>query len=181
VTDFLRSQGEPVYDENILKPRDDEDAADDDDGESDAMSDDPVRMVAVTRRCSTSWCPGQVARDRGSVDPAPTQGRMEPMVSTAKVSVAIGRDELAWAKSLARREGKSLSAVVTESLAERRRLVALAEVVAWMEEGQPPLSDAELRVAQRELAAKQMRAKGLPRRRTSTKRKPPAAATARER
>jgi DNA segregation ATPase FtsK/SpoIIIE-like protein len=24
VTDFLRSQGEPVYDENILEPRDDE-------------------------------------------------------------------------------------------------------------------------------------------------------------
>lgn len=103
------------------------------------------------------------------------------MVSTAKVSVAIGRDELAWAKTLARREGKSLSAVVTESLAERRRLVALAEVVAWMEEGQPPLSDAELRVAQRELAAKRTRAKGPPRRQTSAKRKPRAAATARER
>ncbi len=55
VTDFLRSQGEPVYDENILKPRDDEDAADDDDGETDAMYDDAVRIVAETRRCSTSW------------------------------------------------------------------------------------------------------------------------------
>ena len=55
VTDFLRSQGEPVYDENILKPRDDEDAADDDDGEQDAMYDDAVRIVAETRRCSTSW------------------------------------------------------------------------------------------------------------------------------
>jgi len=55
VTDFLRSQGEPVYDENILKPRDDDDAADDDDGEQDAMYDDAVRIVAETRRCSTSW------------------------------------------------------------------------------------------------------------------------------
>ena len=29
VTDFLRAQGEPVYDENILKPRDDEEAGED--------------------------------------------------------------------------------------------------------------------------------------------------------
>lgn len=42
-------------------------------------------------------------------------------MSTAKVSVAIGEEELQWARSLARREGKSLSAVLTESLAERRR------------------------------------------------------------
>jgi DNA segregation ATPase FtsK/SpoIIIE, S-DNA-T family len=55
VTDFLRSQGEPVYDENILKPRDDEEAEDPDDGETDAMYDDAVRIVSETRRCSTSW------------------------------------------------------------------------------------------------------------------------------
>jgi hypothetical protein len=52
------------------------------------------------------------------------------------------------AKTLARLEGKSLSAVVTESLAERRRLAALAEVVAWMGEAQPPLTDDELNAAQ---------------------------------
>ena len=56
VTDFLRAQGEPVYDENILKPRDDETMAEDeDDGETDPMYDDAVRIVAETRRCSTSW------------------------------------------------------------------------------------------------------------------------------
>ncbi len=56
VTDFLRLQGEPVYDENILKPRDDEDGGGDDEGgEQDAMYDDAVRVVADTRRCSTSW------------------------------------------------------------------------------------------------------------------------------
>lgn len=55
VTDFLRSQGEPVYDENILKPRDDEAAEDDDDGETDPMYDAAVQIVAETRRCSTSW------------------------------------------------------------------------------------------------------------------------------
>ena len=56
VTDFLRSQGEPVYDENILKPRDEDGAVqDEDDGETDPMYDDAVRIVAETRRCSTSW------------------------------------------------------------------------------------------------------------------------------
>jgi hypothetical protein len=75
------------------------------------------------------------------------------MASTEKISVAIGRDELAWAKSVARREGKSLSAVVTESLAERRRLAALAEVVAWMAEAQPPLTEAEQTAARQEIAA----------------------------
>ena len=55
VTDFLRTQGEPVYDDNILKPRDDEDSADAEEAEQDGMYDDAVRIVADTRRCSTSW------------------------------------------------------------------------------------------------------------------------------
>ncbi|WP_394835074.1 DNA translocase FtsK 4TM domain-containing protein [Pendulispora rubella] len=56
ITDFLRLQGEPVYDENILKPRDDEGGGEEvEDAEQDAMYDDAVRMVADTRRCSTSW------------------------------------------------------------------------------------------------------------------------------
>jgi S-DNA-T family DNA segregation ATPase FtsK/SpoIIIE len=56
VTDFLRTQGEPVYDENILKPRDEDgEVAPEEDGELDAMYDEAVRLVAETRRCSTSW------------------------------------------------------------------------------------------------------------------------------
>ena len=56
VTDFLRTQGEPVYDENILKPRDEDGEPEpEDDGELDAMYDQAVRLVAETRRCSTSW------------------------------------------------------------------------------------------------------------------------------
>jgi hypothetical protein len=94
------------------------------------------------------------------------------MTSTAKVSVAIGRDELAWAKTLARREGKSLSAIVTESLAERRRHTALAEVVAWMGEGQPRLTEAELEAARRAMA------EGAS---TSTARRPPRAASTKAR
>lgn len=55
ITDFLRAQGEPVYDDSILKPRDEDGAVVDDDGEQDAMYDQAVRIVAETRRCSTSW------------------------------------------------------------------------------------------------------------------------------
>jgi S-DNA-T family DNA segregation ATPase FtsK/SpoIIIE len=55
VTDYLRTLGEPVYDDNILKPRDDEEPGEDADAEQDPMYDDAVRVVAETRRCSTSW------------------------------------------------------------------------------------------------------------------------------
>jgi S-DNA-T family DNA segregation ATPase FtsK/SpoIIIE len=56
VTDFLRAQGEPVYDENILKPRDEDgEEAAFEDAEQDEMYDAAVRLVAETRRCSTSW------------------------------------------------------------------------------------------------------------------------------
>jgi hypothetical protein len=101
------------------------------------------------------------------------------MASTAKVSVAIGRSELAWAKTVARREGKSLSAVVTESLAERRRLTALAEVVAWMSEGQPPLTEAERNAAQRAIAegARTSTARRRPRAASTKMRAPPSSST----
>jgi S-DNA-T family DNA segregation ATPase FtsK/SpoIIIE len=55
VTDFLRTQGEPVYDDNILKPRDEDAPPDEPDAEQDPLYDDAVRLVADTRRCSTSW------------------------------------------------------------------------------------------------------------------------------
>ncbi|HEY8077321.1 MAG TPA: DNA translocase FtsK, partial [Labilithrix sp.] len=61
ITDHLRKQGEPVYDENILKPRDDEEMAMEDDAEQDAMYDEAVRLVADTRRCSTSWLQRKLA------------------------------------------------------------------------------------------------------------------------
>ncbi len=58
ITDFLRLQGEPVYDEAILKPRDDEaedGGPDASDAEADPLYDAAVRIIAETRRCSTSW------------------------------------------------------------------------------------------------------------------------------
>jgi hypothetical protein len=72
-------------------------------------------------------------------------------VSTAKVSVAIGQAELAWARERAKEQGKSLSAVLTESLAEQKRLAALQDVLDWMGEGKAPLSDEELANASKEL------------------------------
>jgi hypothetical protein len=77
--------------------------------------------------------------------------------STAKVSVAIGRSELAWAKTSARRQGKSLSTIVTESLAERQRLTALAEVVEWMAQGESPVTDDEVRAVLADLAGRRER------------------------
>ncbi len=55
VTDFLRKQGEPVYDEAILKPRDEDGAVEEQDAEDDPLYDAAVKIVADTRRCSTSW------------------------------------------------------------------------------------------------------------------------------
>jgi S-DNA-T family DNA segregation ATPase FtsK/SpoIIIE len=57
VCDFLRLQGEPVYDDNILKPREDEDG--DELGGGGAASDDPqydraVALVAQAGYCSIS-------------------------------------------------------------------------------------------------------------------------------
>jgi hypothetical protein len=91
-------------------------------------------------------------------------------MSTAKVSVAIGEEELEWARSLARREGKSLSAVLTESIAERRRLAALREVVSWMGKGEEPLSKEELAAANRALSEGAL-ARPKRRRRTSASRR----------
>jgi len=56
IADFLRLQGEPIYDEAILRPRDEEsEPGDTADAEADPMYDAAVRIVADTRRCSTSW------------------------------------------------------------------------------------------------------------------------------
>ncbi|MGZ5966523.1 MAG: DNA translocase FtsK, partial [Polyangiales bacterium] len=59
VCDFLRAQGEPVFDESILAPRDDEGGGDE---EEEALSpkdqelfDRAVELVREARKCSTSW------------------------------------------------------------------------------------------------------------------------------
>ena len=57
VTDMLRAQGEPVYDETIVlgAAGDGDEKAEPDDAESDPLYDQAVRVVADTQKCSTSW------------------------------------------------------------------------------------------------------------------------------
>jgi DNA segregation ATPase FtsK/SpoIIIE, S-DNA-T family len=56
LTSFLRSQGTPTYHDAILQGGDDEDEdAPADEDPADPRFDEAVRIVAETRRCSTSW------------------------------------------------------------------------------------------------------------------------------
>jgi S-DNA-T family DNA segregation ATPase FtsK/SpoIIIE len=55
LTDYLRQQGTPVYNEEILKGGDDEEGAEATPEDLDPRFDEAVRIVAETQRCSTSW------------------------------------------------------------------------------------------------------------------------------
>ena len=56
VTDMLRAQGQPKYDESIVQDRGEGDAGADPGGaETDPLYDQAVRIVADTRKGSTSW------------------------------------------------------------------------------------------------------------------------------
>jgi hypothetical protein len=52
--------------------------------------------------------------------------------STAKVSVSIGRSELAWAQERAERSGVSLSAVVSNAVRLARQHEARLRVIGWL-------------------------------------------------
>jgi hypothetical protein len=74
------------------------------------------------------------------------------MATTEKVSVALGRDELQFAKTAAEQDGVSLSAFVTGAvrarIEERRRLEAARQVLAKFDPEDFPTPD-----EQRELLA----------------------------
>lgn len=79
-------------------------------------------------------------------------------ISVKKVSLAIGRDEFAWAQRRARQEGTSISAVLTEAARRMRDEDArrAKQDVAWnafVAEAFPgePFTEDELAAAQREL------------------------------
>jgi DNA segregation ATPase FtsK/SpoIIIE, S-DNA-T family len=55
LTDYLRAQGAPEYNDAILKAAEDEQAEEDGEEAADARYDEAVRIVAETQRCSTSW------------------------------------------------------------------------------------------------------------------------------
>jgi S-DNA-T family DNA segregation ATPase FtsK/SpoIIIE len=54
LTDFLRAQGTPTYNDAILRA-DDEDEDEEDEGDVDPRFEEARRIVAETQRCSTSW------------------------------------------------------------------------------------------------------------------------------
>ena len=70
-----------------------------------------------------------------------------------KLSVAVPRETAAWARRDARKLKKSLSAVVTEALEDRRRARAWAKFRDAALGGEP-LTSQELQAARRELAWK---------------------------
>lgn len=95
VCDFLRAQGEPVYDESITRNRDEEDASGEDDVEVDPKYDEAVRVVADTRKCSTSWLQRklglgynraakivEIMEKRGIVGPANGSKEREVLIGT---------------------------------------------------------------------------------------------------
>ncbi|HYP88584.1 MAG TPA: DNA translocase FtsK, partial [Polyangiaceae bacterium] len=55
LTDYLRAQGTPEYNDAILKAAEDEQEAEAGDEPLDARYDEAVRIVGETQRCSTSW------------------------------------------------------------------------------------------------------------------------------
>jgi DNA segregation ATPase FtsK/SpoIIIE, S-DNA-T family len=55
LTDYLRAQGAPEYNDAILKAAEDEQDEEGGDEPLDARYDEAVRIVAETQRCSTSW------------------------------------------------------------------------------------------------------------------------------
>ncbi|RYZ02605.1 MAG: DNA translocase FtsK [Myxococcales bacterium] len=55
LTDYLRAQGTPEYNEAILKAAEDEQDEDGGDEPLDSRYDEAVRIVGETQRCSTSW------------------------------------------------------------------------------------------------------------------------------
>ena len=55
VTNFLRQQGDPEYDDTILQPREEDGDNAAEDAEQDVKYDEAVQIVAETQRCSTSW------------------------------------------------------------------------------------------------------------------------------
>ncbi|MCB9589259.1 MAG: DNA translocase FtsK 4TM domain-containing protein [Polyangiaceae bacterium] len=55
LADHCRSQGEPVYQDEILKAAEEEGGDEDNSEPMDARYDEAVRIVAETQRCSTSW------------------------------------------------------------------------------------------------------------------------------
>lgn len=71
-------------------------------------------------------------------------------MASARIRVALGEEELAWARARAKRLKTSISAVVAEAIRERRRAEASREVLDWLLEVNPRATSAELEEIERE-------------------------------
>lgn len=65
-------------------------------------------------------------------------------------TIKLPREEFDWAKARAEREGTTVSVVVTEAVRKARQLEARREVLAWLDEGQTPLTAQELEAVDNE-------------------------------
>jgi hypothetical protein len=65
-------------------------------------------------------------------------------MAAVKVSVAIDETDLAWARKRAKREKASLSAVVSEALADQRRMEARRAFSREMAKHGPPVTREEI-------------------------------------
>jgi hypothetical protein len=73
------------------------------------------------------------------------------MANTAKISITVPIKDLEWAKASAKKRNAPLSLVISEALAEQKRKEAMDELLAWLKEGNRPVSPEELEAARREL------------------------------
>lgn len=83
----------------------------------------------------------------------PTLGKMSPRAkvsrsssATAKVSVTIDQDALAWIAKLAKRQRKTLSSTVTEAIQSYRRDQARARVLVHLGEAGALTDEARARI-----------------------------------
>lgn len=74
------------------------------------------------------------------------------MARTEKLSLALPKETLVWARERAKAAGVSLSAAIAEVLDRQRRHEAWEEWLAEAMEGEPPFTQEELDAAGRELA-----------------------------
>lgn len=79
--------------------------------------------------------------------------------AVVKVSVSLPPEDEAWVRARAKRTGKPFSTIVKDCLSDARRDEARRDVLAWLLDGQAPLSRRELRDMAREIDGKAPRAR----------------------
>ena len=79
----------------------------------------------------------------------PTLGRMTAGKGTTKISITVPAEDLAWARRVAGKRKASLSLVISEALAAKRKEAARRSLSVWLAEG-VVLDERELEELRRE-------------------------------